>query len=164
MKQRSMPVPESLKHPLFFPSEEVVLPDYPSVSAEPFFIYEFSSETEQPWLHEEHGMPLIAAEWSRLKVRLEEKFQQRDRKVHDEMKAAIALFFMELFWSNKLPVQLNGWQQEVKKLDVKPVNIGERLGFVLKRPYSYHSYVQLSELMAEQKKQAAIYKLFTRKK
>ncbi|KAB7708939.1 hypothetical protein F9802_02005 [Bacillus aerolatus] len=160
--EQTVTIPEWLKHPLFFQQEEVYLSARATVTAEPFFIYELAGE-EQPWAGEEKGMFLIAAEWTKLKSVLEKKFRQRDKNVQAEMKAAAALFLMKLFWSNSAPVQLNGWQQNVKKFDIKPVNVEERLGFVLSELYSYHAYVQICELMIEQEKQAAKYCVLKKK-
>ncbi|MEK4029007.1 YpoC family protein [Pseudobacillus sp. FSL P4-0506] len=157
MKKDRIKLVEQLKHPLFFPNEGVgELPVGASLSSAPFFIYELSG-TEQPWLSEEKGLPLIKEEWPRLKEQLERKFQQRDREVHNEAKAMIALFLMNLFWSNGQPVQLHDWKQRIRELSIKPVNVEERLEFIFKRPYSYHSYMQVSELMIEQEKQTAKY-------
>ena len=164
MRKRKVKVMEQMKHPLFFSSEEVVeLSAEASLSVAPFFIYELSGE-EQPWASEKKGLPFIEKEWTSLKLGLERKFQQRDPKVHVEMKAAIALFLMKLFWSNGRPVQLNDWKQKVRELDIKPVNVEERLEFVFRRPYSYHSYRQVSELMIEQEKQAAKHLVLKQKK
>ena len=37
-------------------------------------------------------------------------------------------------------------------LEMKPVNLEERLGFIISRPTLFHSYRQLTELMVEQEK------------
>ncbi|KMY54582.1 MULTISPECIES: YpoC family protein [Bacillaceae] len=164
MRKQIVKVSEQLKHPLFFSAEEFVeLPGGHSLSAPPFFIYELS-ERERPWIEEKQGLPFVEREWSQLQSQLEEKFQQRDKKIQLEMKAAIALFLMKLFWSNGQPVQLNNWKQNVKKLDIKPVNVEERLEFIFNRPYSYHSYRQVFELMSEQEKQVAKYSILRQKK
>lgn len=164
MKKDEIKLAKQLKHPLFFPNEEVgKWPAEASISLAPFFIYELSG-MEQPWLSEEKGLPLIKTEWPHLKERLESKFQQRDREVQDDAKAVIALFLMNLFWSNGRPVQLHSWKQRVRELNIKPVNVEERLEFIFRRPYSYHSYMQVSELMIEQEKQVAKYLAMKQKK
>ncbi|WP_285614002.1 YpoC family protein [Pseudobacillus badius] len=152
MMKREVEIPEQLKHSLFFSEKErVEWPAEASLSSAPFFIYELSGEGK-PWLVEDKGLDMIEKEWFLLKAELESKFQRRDRDTQVQMKAAIALFLMKLFWGNGQPVRLNGWDKQVKKLDVQPVNVTDRLAFVFHRPYSYHSYRQVRELMIEQDK------------
>ncbi|MFK2824179.1 hypothetical protein QYG89_00540 [Bacillus sp. B190/17] len=158
MKKQFITIPHELRHALFFTGEEVRLPAEVSIGAYPFFIYEMLGQ-EQPWLSEEKGLSMIEAEWHELKMTLQQKFEKRDQTIQEEMKAAIALFFMELFWSNSLPVQLNGWQQKISFLEIKPVNMKERIEFILRRPYSYQAYIQLCELMTEQVKKIARYRV-----
>jgi uncharacterized protein (DUF433 family) len=70
------------------------------------------------------------------------------------MKKGIGLFIQFLYWSNdrqinsKEPVSIN-------QLVITPVNLDERLAYILSRPNLFHSYRQLSELMTEQAKQYA---------
>ena len=91
-------------------------------------------------------------EWGRIKAQLEKLFLDRDQKnVSDMMNKGIALFVQFLFWSN----EKSGSQTEpipFHQFDFKPVNIEERLRFIISRPKLYHSYRQLSELMVEQEK------------
>jgi hypothetical protein len=91
-------------------------------------------------------------EWGRIKAQLEKLFLNRDQKnVSDMMKKGIELFVQFLFWSN----DKSGSQIEpipFQRFDFKPVNMEERLGFIISRPNLYHSYRQLSELMVEQEK------------
>lgn len=67
------------------------------------------------------------------------------------MKKGIGIFLQAVFWSNHVPARLNGLNFD--KLKVKPINVYERLEFIMNRPGNYHSFIQLSELMAEQEKQ-----------
>jgi hypothetical protein len=67
------------------------------------------------------------------------------------MKKGIGLFLQFLFWSNDKQIAVLA-NTSLSLLEVKPVNIDERLGFIISRPNLFHSYRQLSELMVEQEK------------
>ncbi|MCL6571625.1 MAG: hypothetical protein K6T88_08060 [Bacillus sp. (in: Bacteria)] len=91
-------------------------------------------------------------EWGRIDAQLEKSFSERDQKnVTDWMEKGIALFVHFLFLSNEKslphiePIPFH-------EVDFKPINIVERLGFIISRPNLYHSYRQLAELMNEQEK------------
>jgi hypothetical protein len=97
----------------------------------------------------------LLTEWGRIKDQLEDLFRERDQKnVSEMMKQGIDLFVKFLFLSNEksLPqIEPIPFHQ----VDFKPVNIEERLGFIISRPNLYHSFRQLAELMVEQEKQFA---------
>ena len=67
------------------------------------------------------------------------------------MERAIDLFEQFLIKSNNLNPDLYC----IKDCKIKPVNVEERLGFIVSRPKLFHSYKQLAELFAEQEKQFA---------
>lgn len=159
---RSVDIPSSLRHPFFFEEKAVDWPEQPQLGHPPFFIYEIM-DGEQPWLKEDKGQAYIKQEWAKVQTVLEGKFRERNGDIKNEMRAAIALFFMKLFWSNGSPVQAVNWEHLVQRLAIKPVNVEERLGFVLRRPFAYHAYVQISELMTEQTKQLAKYQAMREK-
>jgi len=94
----------------------------------------------------------ILEEWKNVKIRLDQLFRERDQKKAKEwMEKGIALFIHLLNYTNEkasTPYDSIPFHQ----LNFKPVNIEERLGFIMARPGLYHSYRQLSELMVEQEK------------
>jgi len=63
-------------------------------------------------------------------------------------------FVAFLFWTNEtnVPGILN-LEQEIKQLRIKPINISERLDFIMSKPDNYHSFVQLCQLFEEFTKQ-----------
>ncbi|MDZ5473222.1 hypothetical protein SM124_16005 [Bacillus sp. 31A1R] len=106
----------------------------------------------QPWNSIEETIPCLIEEWKLLKDKVEQLFKMRNTKeVTEPMKQGIALFIQLLHWSNGLPVCLSPIQYE--QLTIKPVNVKERLEFILSRPHLYHSFIQLVELMTEMEKQ-----------
>jgi len=94
----------------------------------------------------------ILEEWESVKTQLDKLFRERDQKKAKEwMDKGIALFIQFLYYTNEefsTPANPVPFHQ----FDSKPVNIEERLGFIIARPALYHSYRQLSELMVEQEK------------
>ena len=97
----------------------------------------------------------IIDEWGKVREKLDELFRSRDMKNTKEwMEKGIGLFIRFLFKTN----DKSFFQGPIPydQLEIKPVNIEERLAFILNRPNLYHSYRQLVELMIEQEKQFAI--------
>ncbi|MDQ0176165.1 YpoC family protein [Bacillus chungangensis] len=101
-------------------------------------------------------LPQLTAEWDKIDSALTELFASRHPNSQFRMVDGIALFFMFLFWSNEEPVHLQGWMEKTKHYAVKPVNLEERLQFILARPFSYPAFRQLSALMLEQQKRIAV--------
>ena len=91
-------------------------------------------------------------EWEKNKIQLEALFRKREYKNTKElMEKGITLFFHFLTMSNELPLSDNA-PSNYNEFAFKPVNVEERLTFIMSRPALYHSYRQLSELMVEQEK------------
>lgn len=106
----------------------------------------------KPWEIESESIPLLLKEWEVVKEQLTAVFKKRDGKASSLlMKNGIGLFLEFLHWANAKPVKLIPAIQ-YDQLKVKPVNIHERLDFILSRPNSYHSYMQIVELMTELEK------------
>lgn len=156
--EKEMKIPSELTSPFFFPIEKVMWKEeYANqLNLEIPFIYEaafFSGiDALKPWDVAEQCVPVIFNEWKKVKQNLLDFYENRDsRGAVLPMKKAIGLFLEAVYWSNHVPVKLNGMSLE--KLKVKPINADERLEFIMNRPGLYNSFKQLSELMAEQEKQ-----------
>lgn len=106
-----------------------------------------------PWNNNFESIPPLITEWQELRVNLEMSFANRDLKnVKEPMQTGIDLFLKMLFWTNQKPLcTLDSLSAE--GLKYKPVNVEERLSFIIQRPNLYHSFIQLSEMMVEQEKQ-----------
>ncbi|PAE43711.1 YpoC family protein [Bacillus sp. 7884-1] len=120
-------------------------------------IIPFLEELELEGLNEnvDQAISNLLSDWERIKVELEGLYRNRDQKsTLQGMKKGIGLFIQFLYWSNdrqinsKEPILIN-------HLVITPVNLDERLAYILSRPNLFHSYRQLSELMTEQAKQYA---------
>lgn len=94
----------------------------------------------------------LLVDWVHIKTELEVLYRNRDQKSTIQgMKKGIGLFIQFLFWGNEKEINLKAFEP-LERLEIKPVNLDERLGFIIRRPNLYHSYRQLSELMVEQEK------------
>ncbi|MCP3738768.1 YpoC family protein [Rossellomorea sp. BNER] len=154
----SIQIPNQLRNQLFFSKCRIFL-DEAIDFFHPYFYYEIlfynGKNGERPWENPETFIMKLMEEWKLVRHTLTELYTIRSKDVELHMKKGIALFFMLLFWSNKKPVLLKDWEEEIKGLQAKAVNLEERLSFVLSNPKMYHSFIQLSELIGEQYKQYA---------
>ena len=122
-----------------------------------------TSSSENPWEKGEETVKAIIKEWKLLENKLTESFRKRNRKqINPFMIRGIGLFLKLLFWSNGLPVCLKDLDKELEKMEILPVNIKDRLDFLLDHPLIYPSFIQLSALFIEQQK--AYYKQMAMKR
>ncbi|MBU8879062.1 hypothetical protein BGM26_08705 [Bacillus sp. FJAT-29790] len=153
-------IPDELSSPFFFSAGEPLIVEKDSLKNLNLsipFLYEaafFSGmDAIKPWLMQEECIPLLLKEWQAEKLILEELFAKRDRKqAAAPMKKGISLFLELVYWTNGEPAKLSS-TLEFDKLKNKPVNLKERLNFILDRPALYHAFMQLTELMTEMEKQ-----------
>ncbi|THE15123.1 hypothetical protein E1I69_02065 [Bacillus timonensis] len=108
----------------------------------------------------------ITEKWSARKEHLMNLFRNRDKSaVKEPMDEAIDAFLTFLFVINgKRPPDQEVLQNGLEDLDYKPINLDERLSFILKKPSQYHSFVQLNELYHEVLKLYATMKIRKHKK
>lgn len=110
--------------------------------------YYHGLKTLKPWETSDNTIPTVIKEWKVLKGELHEKFSQRKRiEAELPMKKAIGLFIEVLYWCNGYPAL--SLSKDDDKLKIQPVNLQERLQFILSYPNKYHSYIQVSELFSE---------------
>ena len=118
-----------------------------------------------PWDNEEQSLKQLVNSWEELKVEIENGFHERKRDViQTKMVEACILYVKLLFWSNKKPVSLINLNDKLKHLIIKPINIVERLTFILENPFLFPSFLQLSELFIEQQKAYYRNKIMSNKK
>ena len=155
-------VPSELRFALFFSEESVrinqnevkVWNEASSCTTFPYdFVYFHGIEAYHPWEYAEKHVPFLLNEWKKIDVECQNLFSERKTKqALEPMKEGIALFFTLIFWIHSQPVQLKDWEHIVNQLAIKPVNLVERLSFIVQRPALYHSFIQLSELFRELEK------------
>ncbi|MGG2028159.1 YpoC family protein [Gottfriedia sp. S16(2024)] len=93
-------------------------------------------------------------EWKDESKHISNYFKQRNRKLACEpMIRGLANFISILTWINgQMLLNLNNLLLELDKLKIKPINLDERISFVLNQPDHYHSFIQLSGLYTELEK------------
>lgn len=157
---KSIKVPQSFIHPLFYQEEDVVS------SKSDLFYYDMmallNEREERPW---EKGSETPFKVFQNEKEEIRELFRQRKKEdVKELMKSSIGQFITFLFWMNHLPVPgFRNFSEHVASLEIKPFNVEERLSFIMQKPYQYVSYMQLDELFTEANKQAKVNALIKRK-
>ena len=155
----NQPIPKEVYHPFFFPEHEMTLPAnlLQVFHSKQTFIHEIAfysgHESLQPWMDPEQYIPKLLNEWKLVEEELRGLFQNRDKEnILMPMKRGIGYLIESIYWSNGFPVSLD-MHFDMNSLDLKPVNITERLQFLLARPSIYPSFIQLTELFEEQEKQ-----------
>ncbi|WP_078380222.1 YpoC family protein [Sutcliffiella halmapala] len=153
-----MKLPGSFLHPLFYEAKdriELTSFHWNDCITTPFkydLAYSLGmAPLHLPWENNNETVPLLFLGWKELEGELTQFHENRESiKVKVKMTQAIALLLQALFWLNRQPVRsLQEWQKEVNLLQYKPVNIEERLDFVMKRPELYHAFIQLQQLFSE---------------
>ncbi|MDQ0244047.1 hypothetical protein J2S09_001592 [Bacillus fengqiuensis] len=165
-------VPHSFQHPLFFKQSKIEIQEaraFDETLKDMPFLYDvlhevIREECEKPWEEQEMYVPQIFGYWKKEKDEIANYFKKRDRnRALEPMVLSLGHFISALFWINSIPVpSLNNLTEEIQRLPYKPINAGERVGFLLDQPNQYHSYVQLGELYQELEK--VYYKKLTMKK
>jgi len=158
-------VPSDYQHPLFFSSNQINL-SYPESFEEAMrtipFIYEITKlefrkeDATKPWEAGEHAViHKVLKLWEEEQKVLNSLFEVRNRKeAQGPMMWSIVYFLNCLFWSNGQRVPgVTKLREKYHSLSIKPINVEERLEFIIQKPSHYHSYIQLSELFTEFKKQ-----------
>lgn len=152
-------IPIELKYRLFFKEDQTTI-HHEGIFEPPYFRQELlfyqSLDHTAYWNAFHEVLPQLTAEWKEIESVLTQLFASKHQDTRTRMTDGIALFFMFLFWSNDEPVHLQKWQEKTKHYAVKPVNLEERLQFILDRPFSYPAFRQLSALMLEQQKRIAV--------
>jgi hypothetical protein len=122
------------------------------------FLYDIADyhkmDLYKPWEEIETAIPLVFESWKKNKENIAALFRLRKR---EETKAPMVLYaahlISSLYWMNEGPVlTLSELESSLSRLTLKPVNLEERLGFILQQPNHYHSFIQLSELYEETEK------------
>lgn len=151
-------IPEELQHPLFFPTGEISWEkdDERDMNMSRPFIYDCAFfvgvNSLTPWTRIEVAIPALLQEWEELKEPLRNHLSRRNKiEAASLMRLGTAFFLEFLYWSNGQPVRLYP-QISYHELQISPVNIKERLDFIIARQNTYHSFMQLVELFTEMEK------------
>lgn len=93
--------------------------------------------------------------WEKDKEILRSLFSSRDKEnAKEQMEASITRFLHILYsFNNESIPNMENWQKSISGLKNKPINVEERLTFIVKKPDQYQSYIQLAQLFEEFTKQ-----------
>lgn len=156
-----MKIPETFIHPHFYSNHDSIsIKSYrlKDVIEIPFkydiAYYQGIAPHQLPWEQTSDTIPLLLASWKEKETILNSLHEDRNRKeAKEQMIPCIAWFLQLLFWMNEQPVRsLTDWKRDAAYLKWKPVNVEERLEFVLKKPELYHAFIQLQQLFTESAK------------
>lgn len=152
----SLPLPPELDHSFFFSTKIINVETNHSKDLSTNFMYEILYYNQingyKPWENNLEAIPQLLKEWEKVERELEELHKSRNaQNTLQAMKKGVGIFIEFLFWSNDLPVSL---KEPIPSIQIssKPINVVERLGFIISRPKLFHSFRQLSELIIEQEK------------
>ncbi|MED3553602.1 YpoC family protein [Cytobacillus praedii] len=159
-EQLLLSIPHELNNPFFFSANDQILIEKDHLQKMVLnmpFLYEAAFYENipalKPWQSHEKFIPLIKKEWDTEKIKLEEIFTNRKYKdAIPPMKKGIGLFLQFVYWANGQPVHFD-MPLSSESLKVQPVNLEERISFIMQRPALYHSFIQLNELLIEMEKQ-----------
>lgn len=135
-------------------SNEQIMNEEIKIKNKPFFY-----ESNQILVNKSTNLPnesdeiikQMIIEWKEESDHISNYFKQRNRKLAcGPMIRGLANFISILTWINgKMLLNLNNLLLELDKLKVKPINLDERISFVLNQPDHYHSFIQLAGLYTE---------------
>lgn len=142
--------------------EHVSIPE--QVSFQTPFLYDLMFHTDPqllklwPWQKNENYFHNY---WIEQKEVLRELFHRREqKKVKKPMILSISAFIDQLSWSAGVPVNSLEHETVLQKMQTfpsVPLNIEERLRFLLLQPDRYQSFIQLDELEQEFTKKRSAY-------
>lgn len=153
-----MKIPDAFVHSFFYTKQDSIDLtnfDMEDIITIPFkydiAYYQGAAPYQLPWENTSDSIPLILMSWKAKEVKLNALHEKRDRRAaREEVIPAIAWYLQMQFWMNGQPVRsLNEWKRELGSLKWKPMNVDERLDFVMKKPELYHSFIQLQQLFTE---------------
>lgn len=157
-----MMMPKELNHPSFYNNGHS--PQFLFPEEFQFYSNHGKGEKERPWLNFDQELTRLKDEWKELESQLRNLFQERKgREAVRYVFQGCACFLKFLFWSNEKPVNLHLLAEEIQQLEIKPMNVSERIQFILNNPKLHHSFLQLQQLFIEQEKVYAKHKIIRKR-
>ncbi|EUJ49400.1 YpoC family protein [Paenilisteria rocourtiae] len=108
---------------------------------------------EMPWhTNPEQACRRLAKQWRNVVQELDASFKLREKPDLSIIRDGLGIYLSMLFWSNRRPVQLDELDKHMKTLELVPMNLEERLHFIMDKSDGYPAFKQLNELVQEQRK------------
>jgi hypothetical protein len=166
----SIYVPVTFKYAPFYTGNDTVSYNIEHVMTEnPYFLYDMAYvqqvELRRPWENRFVYIQEIIAAWKVIKEEVGELFRKRNRNgAKPLMLAYIAHLLSALFWLNEKHVPgVENIFVFISELSIKPLNVEERLQFMLESPDHYHSFIQLCQLYEEMEKLTVKQQILTKR-
>lgn len=106
-----------------------------------------------PWhTNPEQACRRLAKQWRNVVQELDASFKLREKPDLSIIRDGLGIYLSMLFWSNRRPVQLDELDKHMKTLELVPMNLEERLHFIMDKSDGYPAFKQLNELVQEQRK------------
>ncbi len=159
MSDKTIQIPASFYHPLWFSSMKITYEDTLGVHelAEIPFLLDILSKKRDSPLYEFDRAGYIHRFFERWKVEKEhiaKAFSQRSRRAaRPKMIVGIGWLITLVFWVNGKKVErLTHLKDDLSLFPIQPVNMNERLSFITENPDHYQSFIQLAQLFCELEK------------
>ncbi|TGA97039.1 hypothetical protein E4665_13445 [Sporolactobacillus shoreae] len=159
-------VPESFCFPPFYGEEASLIKQGPSseVTQYPFYydiMYHIDPSSCAPWPWETET-DYLRASWEKRRPAIRDTFHRRSaNEARTPMILSLAEFIDQMFWVSGQPVRSLSPDQLITGLQsfaYAPLNLKERLGYIIDQPDRYLSFIQLNELQDELKKKLSVYR------
>lgn len=146
-----------IKPPFYLKSKNEIEHASLKIKNKPFFyesLHLLENSALSPKENREEIIKDMFLQWKEESELLTGYFRRRDRKAALEpMLRGLANFISITTWLNdKILTNVNDVISELDSLTLKPINLNERISFVIKQPDHYHSFIQLSGLYTELEK------------
>ncbi|MCP8968789.1 YpoC family protein [Ectobacillus ponti] len=141
----------------FFSPGAVLQDDGEKIFGEQYLLYDILADLPdlpKPWQQMESSIPLLLKRWKDEHTSIAQLFRERQKEAAKEPMVRYTAYLLSLLhWLNGVPVKsLVHLYDGLGQLQRKPVNVEERLRFIIAQPAHHHSYIQLAELYEEAEK------------
>lgn len=151
-------VPKAFCHPLFYETnDEIIIKNgvkAKEVLSMPPFYFDIVASELHLWESPEQVLPVIFQTWTDEKERVAPLFRKKNKEeARIQVIKWLAALLDSIYWTNHCPIKnVLNWQDEVKNLQIQPINSIERLNFIFENPHHYHSFIQITQLFLEVEK------------
>lgn len=118
--------------------------------------------TYHPLQQEVESIDDLLKNWEENEQKLEVLFARRDsERTFEPMCLGIITFLFALYMANGKTIEsidIHTWSNTISDFHVCPVNLNDRLMFIIEHPTQFHSFVQLKQLYRELLKKHAVQK------
>lgn len=152
-------IPEAFCKAPFYENGDFITMNEKDGCQDPPFLFDllFSQnyiiQGQWPW-ESPHKIKQYFEYWKVKEKELSDYFRRRQKKMTVPMMRQFIAYFIDIvYWSHEARVlTLKEISKDIIRFEYIPVNVGERLQFILDQPAHHLSFIQLKELFYEQEK------------